>query len=984
MGLFGSPPPPPPPPPPPASLDTTTLALVATAIVLAVSLSQKIGGLSAALLGGTAALLILYSQSPEIFSVYVWPPSRSSAPVLLLISSAFAALTAYSFSAGKKSEDAQRFADQKRKLIAMQLTQAMRWDKDEEEGEEGAEKDKEGAEKKEEEGDEKEKEEKEKKRPPESAELLAMLFDDVEEVHVTNFGIAADDEAYAGVLALFKERVPIDLAEAERCTRLSRGADISAADVAFDDDIKRVALFNDGAKLKELVELYEKKIKKNFGSLVPADKLRAANATLTAIELSQRQGALAVLYKLVLPSLPLYFAALILMTFDSAVGATTYHSVALILDGLSDKSVSVETMYYEFFIAFVKIVLCIFSHLTAHAFTSKCAGRFANKVRIEVLRGVLRQDTVYFDIHPTGVIQERLNHDADELAGKIFHLPMELVHNTMVIISNSATVYAIKPELFWIIIAPLPIISLMQKAFIKKMEKMHERGRRVAEHVVANTNEMVRELRTVRSFAMEAEEADNYTVNSQYKTDIDEWASVVHLVFFISPLITMFIGMRFFALATAGSFVVSDGLTVGMAIQTGNCADHLQHCVRGMLDMIPNIVKVRGPVGRVCDALNAKPTIEPYPGMPPKLKVPIKGRIDFVDVNFTFPSEPAKQILHGLTFTAKPGEKVAFVGATGCGKSTAIQLVQRFYAASSGDVQLDLRPIADYDVHYLRRKISVVAQDNVLFSTTIRENITYGLPKERRDALTTEDVEDICRKANAWDFINGFPRKLETYCGERGVKLSGGQKQRLAIARAIIRDPQIVLLDEATSALDSKSEEVVQKALDKMIEQNASGCTLVIAHRLSTVKNCDQILCMQKGHVLERGTHEALLKIPIVKKDDGKEMVSGLYHELWQTQMGEDSEKKDEKKSVTVERLMKEVASLKKKLANAERALPPASPRSAMRKELKKFGSVRFTNLPKENIEDDDDDEPRTPRMLLARRSMTAPAKNLIAETEVP
>ena len=256
---------------------------------------------------------------------------------------------------------------------------------------------------------------------------------------------------------------------------------------------------------------------------------------------------------------------------------------------------------------------------------------------------------------------------------------MELVHNTMVIISNSATVYAIKPELFWIIIAPLPIISLMQKAFIKKMEKMHERGRRVAEHVVANTNEMVRELRTVRSFAMEAEEADNYTVNSQYKTDIDEWASVVHLVFFISPLITMFLSMRFFAIATAGTFVVSvRAISVGMAIQTRNCADHLQHCVRGMLDMIPNIVKVRGPVGRVCDALNAKPTIEPYAGMPPKLKVPIKGRIDFVDVNFTFPSEPTKQILHGLTFWRPPGEKVAFVGATGCGKSTAIQLVQRF------------------------------------------------------------------------------------------------------------------------------------------------------------------------------------------------------------------------------------------------------------------------------------------------------------------
>ena len=148
---------------------------------------------------------------------------------------------------------------------------------------------------------------------------------------------------------------------------------------------------------------------------------------------------------------------------------------------------------------------------------------------------------------------------------------------------------------------------------------------------------------------------------------------------------------------------------------------------------------------------------------------------------------------------------------TGIGDlSLCPQLIQRFYSQSNGQVLLDGRPIESFDVHYLRRKISVVAQDNVLFSTTIRENITYGLPKKARDLITTDDVEAACRKANAWDFINAFPRKLETYCGERGVKLSGGQKQRLAIARAIIRQPKICLLDEATSALDSKSEEVVQ------------------------------------------------------------------------------------------------------------------------------------------------------------------------------
>merc|ERR1712054_679954 len=167
--------------------------------------------------------------------------------------------------------------------------------------------------------------------------------------------------------------------------------------------------------------------------------------------------------------------------------------------------------------------------------------------------------------------------------------------------------------------------------------------------------------------------------------------------------------------------------------------------------------------------LNAKPKIEPHPDSPPKLKPDtIEGAIEFSNVDFTFPSEPSKQILHNLSFKISP----------------------------------DGKDIAEYDVHHLRRHMSVVAQDNMLFSTTIRENIIYGLPRERRESITDAEVEDACRKANAWVFINEFPRKLETYCGERGVKLSGGQKQRLAIARAIIRRPKIILLDEATSALD--------------------------------------------------------------------------------------------------------------------------------------------------------------------------------------
>lgn len=242
-------------------------------------------------------------------------------------------------------------------------------------------------------------------------------------------------------------------------------------------------------------------------------------------------------------------------------------------------------------------------------------------------------------------------------------------------------------------------------------------------------------------------------------------------------------------------------------------------------------------------------------------------------LHFAYPQRPKRQILRGIDARIRPGQFAAFVGASGCGKTTMIALLERFYDPTSGALSVDGHNITALCPRRYRRDIALVQQEPTLYQGSIRYNIAMGLESAADDAATTMDVqaqiEEACRQANIYTFISSLPEGLDTPCGSRGSQLSGGQKQRIAIARALIRKPRLLLLDEATSALDTESERVVQEALEKAAEGRT---TIAVAHRLSTIKHADKIFVFEKGKVVETGTHEELLRL------------RGIYYEMCQGQ----------------------------------------------------------------------------------------------------
>ncbi|XP_077124369.1 ATP-dependent translocase ABCB1 [Ranitomeya variabilis] len=508
------------------------------------------------------------------------------------------------------------------------------------------------------------------------------------------------------------------------------------------------------------------------------------------------------------------------------------------------------------------------------SFWTLAAGRQIKKIRKNFFHAVLRQEISWFDINDAGELNTRLTDDVQKINDGIGDKIAMLVQSLATFLTGFIIGFVKGWKLTLVILAISPVMGLsaaiwakILSAFTNKELTAYAKAGAVAEEVLAA-------IRTVIAFGGQDKEIQRYEKNLEDAKKIGIRKAITanvsigfaFLMIYASYALAFWYGTT---LIIEGDYTIGSVLTVFFSVIIGAFA------VGQTSPNIEAFSNARGAAYAVFSIIDNKPKIDSFStaGFKPDK---IKGDIQFRNVKFTYPSRPDIQVLKGLNLTVPNGKTVALVGSSGCGKSTTVQLIQRFYDLDEGTITIDGQDIRNLNTRYLREVIGVVSQEPVLFDTTIADNIRYG-----REDVTMEEIVQATKEANAYNFITKLPDKFETLVGERGTQLSGGQKQRIAIARALVRNPKILLLDEATSALDTESESVVQAALDKAREGRT---TIVIAHRLSTIRNADTIAGFFEGVITEEGSHGELMQ---------KE---GIYYKLVTMQTIDAEDKESEEK----------------------------------------------------------------------------------------
>uniref|UniRef100_A0A8C6GRA8 P-type phospholipid transporter n=1 Tax=Mus spicilegus TaxID=10103 RepID=A0A8C6GRA8_MUSSI len=490
------------------------------------------------------------------------------------------------------------------------------------------------------------------------------------------------------------------------------------------------------------------------------------------------------------------------------------------------------------------------------------AGRQIHKIRQKFFHAIMNQEIGWFDVHDVGELNTRLTDDVSKINDGIGDKIGMFFQSITTFLAGFIIGFISGWKLTLVILAVSPLIGLSSALWAKVLTSFTNKELQAYAKAGAVAEEVLAAIRTVIAFGGQQKELERYNKNLEEAKNVGIKKAITasisigiaYLLVYASYALAFWYGT---SLVLSNEYSIGEVLTVFFSILLGTFS--IGH-------LAPNIeafANARGAAFEIFKIIDNEPSIDSFStkGYKPDS---IMGNLEFKNVHFNYPSRSEVQILKGLNLKVKSGQTVALVGNSGCGKSTTVQLMQRLYDPLEGMVSIDGQDIRTINVRYLREIIGVVSQEPVLFATTIAENIRYG-----REDVTMDEIEKAVKEANAYDFIMKLPHQFDTLVGERGAQLSGGQKQRIAIARALVRNPKILLLDEATSALDTESEAVVQAALDKAREGRT---TIVIAHRLSTVRNADVIAGFDGGVIVEQGNHDELMR------------EKGIYFKLVMTQ----------------------------------------------------------------------------------------------------
>ena len=480
-------------------------------------------------------------------------------------------------------------------------------------------------------------------------------------------------------------------------------------------------------------------------------------------------------------------------------------------------------------------------------------------IRAAVFKKLQRLSVSFYDKNKTGTIMSYVTNDVNALQSAMVENTIEMITEGFILIGSVVAMIYLDWRLTLFTVCTFPVVLWFMEFFGKKIRKTGGRIQECTADITSVLQESVASARVIKSFVREDYEVDRFDVEN--KANFRANMKNAQLMATLTPVVELVaaIGVTMI-IWYGGNNVINGTITAGSLVAFLTYAVNISNPIKRLTRVIGNIQKALAAAQRVFMIIDMPEEIAE--SRDAKQLPEVSGKVEFQNVSFAYNDKG--NVITDLSFSVKPGEVIAIVGPSAAGKSTIANLLPRFYDVNKGDIKIDGHSVREVTLDSLREQVGIVPQETMLFNGSVYNNILYG----RLDA-TKEEIEAAAKAANAHDFIMQLTDGYETKLGDRGVNLSGGQRQRIAIARAILKNPRILILDEATSALDTESERVVQEALDRLMVGRTS---FVIAHRLSTVKNADKILVLEKGNLVESGTHDELLAL------------DGLYAHLYKIQ----------------------------------------------------------------------------------------------------